>query len=117
MRIFLKKSLLFLKTIKPAFLYFSLFFLAWFFLGSSIYSDYGISWDEPIEVYKASMMWDFVIGKNQAFLTDPDRFHGAFFRWLIALSNHYLGFTSSREAFLFRHFLCLMFYHNNQIHN
>lgn len=108
MSLFLKKTLFFLKKINPSFLCFSLFFLAWFFLGSTIYSDYGISWDETIEVYRASVMWDFVIGKSQAFLTDPDRFHGAFFRWIMALSSHYLGFTSSREGFLFRHFLCFL---------
>lgn len=82
------------------------FFIAYFFLGFSIFKDYGVSTDEIFQNDKAIYNLDYITGKNTDLLTYPDRHYGA----VLAIPLYLIGksFADPRGDYLFRHLVTFL---------
>jgi len=98
-----------------------LFFIVYFFMGISIFKDYGISWDEETNrangvfsaVYINKKLGNIISTKN--FIPDinaipnlsewKDKDYGVFFELILIASEFILSLDDSRDIFLMRHFL------------
>lgn len=104
----------------------SLFFLALILLGLSIYRDYGISWDEPIQrntgMVTLSHLWEnvaptFITGghelkipgyQNTPLALYQDRDYGVAFETPVALLERLLQLEGPRNVFMFRHLVTFL---------
>ncbi|MCP4049359.1 MAG: hypothetical protein GY730_01445, partial [bacterium] len=94
------------------------FFIIFFSIGTFIFNDYGISWDEPFQRNLGKMTYDYIFHNDETLLSHRERFHGQILEAGLYLLEK-ISFTSStRQVYLTRHFAnfciffsgCLFFY-------
>ncbi|MDP2922830.1 MAG: glycosyltransferase family 39 protein [Candidatus Omnitrophota bacterium] len=80
-----------------------IFFALFFCLGTSIYKDYGISWDEYRQRQTGLTTVRYVFQNNPALLTYSDRYYGAAFEVLLIAIEVFLKLSDIRTVYLMRH--------------
>lgn len=78
------------------------FFIAFFLVGSSIYSDYGIPWDEVTQRKTGYDLYRYIKKQDAKYLTNQDRFYGLIFELFLVVME--LPQQDIREIYLMRHF-------------
>jgi hypothetical protein len=89
-----------------------LFFVAYLFIGISIFKHYGISWDEHISRMNGVITVKYVVERDQTLFTYRDRYYGTVFETLLVAIERVLDLTKSpRAVFFMRHLVTfLLFY-------
>ncbi|MCC6933051.1 MAG: hypothetical protein IT292_07335 [Deltaproteobacteria bacterium] len=88
-----------------------LFFIALLLLGLFIFSDYGISWDEPAQRQIAEHNYNYIFHSNDSLLWFKDRFYGVAFELPAYMIEKLIGIEDSQSSYFFRHLLIfLVFY-------
>jgi hypothetical protein len=87
------------------------FFIAYFILGVSIFSGYGISWDEPIQRYYGNIVYDYTFQGDTTLLQDRHRYYGPIVEFTNIVLEKAFHLTDIRSIFLLRHFtnFCIYF--------
>ena len=78
--------------------------------GWGVIDDYGIGMDTPVHYKTAKYTLDYALGKDDALLTDWDRFYGVAFEVPLLLVERALGLADTRSIHLTRHFLIHLFF-------
>jgi hypothetical protein len=89
-----------------------LFFAAFLCLGISIFSNYGISWDEHVQRTSGIVTIRYVLSEDQTLFVYGDRYYGTVFETLLVAIERILNLTNSpRAVFFMRHLVTfLLFY-------
>ena len=90
----------------------TLFFLIYFFIGLLIFSDYGLSWDEPISRYNGFVSLNYLyeligIEKHNNFQdirSYRDNYYGVVFDMPMAFIEKLFVITSTKNYYYLRHF-------------
>ena len=82
----------------------AVFFFSLFALGTSIFSDFGISWDESMNRRQGMLTVEYVTNGDTRALRNPMRYHGMAFELILQILEKGLGLTDKRTIFLMRHF-------------
>ena len=90
-----------------------LFFVSYFFIGTSIFSDYGISTDELTETKTADITIDYILGKNNRLLTHDDRHYGAVLQIVFKIIRGF--FPDFRSHFLAMHYITFLIFFSSTI--
>ena len=88
-----------------------LFFLVFLLIGLSIYTDYGVSWDEGTNRKNGLISFNYIFKGDNSLLTYKDRDYGVAFELLLIFLEKIFRLDNHRDIFFMRH-LCtfLMFY-------
>jgi hypothetical protein len=86
----------------------SIFFFAFFILGTAVFSDYGISWDEESDRRLGSINYDYVFNDDLTLLTHKDRYYGVAFELPLIALEKVFGKRDSRTIYLIRHFMVFL---------
>lgn len=97
-------------TLKPHIFLAALLFLVFFAVGFSIYQDYGVSWDEPIQRELGNINLQYMLGRSDALLTEKDRFYGPTFELFLILMEKVFRPPSSREVYFLRHLMTFVLF-------
>jgi hypothetical protein len=76
-------------------------------LGLSVYQQYGLAWDEPLQTNIGQMNWNYIKHRDPKFLTFNDRYYGPAYE-LILLRLTYNADT--RQMYLDRHLYNFLFF-------
>jgi hypothetical protein len=89
-----------------------LFFVVYFFIGISVFKDYGISWDEAISRETGEIALKYIAHGDQKLLTYQFRYNGPAFEMLLIAIEKMLNLTQYPRAIYFmRHLVTfLLFY-------
>ncbi len=89
-----------------------LFFTLFLAVGTGIFKDYGISWDEPISRHGGGYAAMYAVHGDRALFTDNERYHGPAFEMFLVGIEKILKLTDNpRATFLMRHLVTfLLFY-------
>jgi len=89
-----------------------LFFVAYLFIGISIFKHYGISWDEHVSRINGVITVEYVVKGDQRLFTYRDRYYGTAFETLLVAIERFLNLTDNpRAIFFMRHLVTfLLFY-------
>jgi hypothetical protein len=79
------------------------FFAALLGVGLSVYKDYGIPWDAPIQRKLGLESYDYINGVNKKVLTNSDRFYGPAFEILQIYVEKTTGVTTPKQIYETRH--------------
>jgi len=80
-------------------------FAALLLLGILTFKDYGISWDEPMQLNTGRIAMQYVTGLDDALFSYRDRNYGTAFELVLTALERILGLTSrARALFMMRHF-------------
>lgn len=80
------------------------------FLGWSLHTDYGLSWDEPIVLMYGQQMMSYISGGDTSFATAFDRYHGSFpSLWMAAVDSYCADLPSQARFFWIRKINFLFF--------
>jgi len=80
-----------------------LFFIFFLVLGTFIFSDYGLSWDEGLQRNIGLMNIDYVLNNSNALLDSQDRYHGAFFEIILISIEKIFHLEDTKSIYLGRH--------------
>jgi hypothetical protein len=83
------------------------FFAGLLALGLTVYKDFGVSWDEPVQIKLGLLNFRYILHQDPALLSYQDRYYGPVFE--LALLAGYRTGMDSRQVYLNRHlitFLC-----------
>ena len=97
-------------TLKPHTLIAALLFLILLAVGFSIYQDYGVSWDEPIQRELGYTNMRYMLGRDDALLTEKDRFYGPTFELFLILAEKVFRPAASCEVFFLRHLMTFLLF-------
>lgn len=92
-------------TEKYSTLIIGLFFLFLFALGISIYQDFGLSWDENVQLILGKVNWAFLAHLDFTLLDTTHTTHGPLFTTVAYAINQLTGLTEKRDIFLQRHLI------------
>lgn len=82
------------------------FFSILLLLGTRIYQDYGMSWDEPAQYRYGQTVIRYVTGQDNNLLTDWDRYHGPAFEIILAVAQTlFIKTNTEQEIYFLRHYL------------
>ncbi|MBL4585849.1 MAG: glycosyltransferase family 39 protein [Flavobacteriales bacterium] len=84
-----------------------LLILLYALIGVSVYSDYGISWDEPTQHEYGKVVWQYVFNGNQALHEHGSRYHGPVFQALLYAME--LVSETTASPFELRHLITFLF--------
>ena len=87
-----------------------LFFIALILYGCMVYTDYGISWDEPLVSRHGLVIWDYVFHSDDTLLSDRARYHGSIIPFLVVLLEKSFSGLESQTLYYFRHLCSYLFY-------
>ena len=83
------------------------FFIGFLALGLSVYQDYGLAWDEPLQVNIGRANWSYIREHEPEFLTFQDRYFGpAYELILLRLTDSW----DTRQMYLARHLFNFLFF-------
>lgn len=82
-------------------------FVGFLVLGLLVYQQYGLAWDEPLQVNIGRTNWNYIKNHNPKFLTFNDRYYGPAYE-LILLRLTYNADT--RQMYLDRHLYNFLFF-------
>ncbi len=74
---------LFLKNSRAQFILVIIFFVLYLVLGLSVYSQYGLSWDEHVSRLVGLNAYDFIVGNNKNLLSFFDKDYGPVFQIIL----------------------------------
>ena len=77
--------------------------LALLLVGLGLYSDFGVSWDEPVQREYGRKVYEYVVDGNEELLADRHRVYGPVFEVLLYSVERGLGIEDSRDVYLTRH--------------
>ena len=89
----------------PSKLVLLVFFLVFLALGVSLYQDYGISWDEPVQRRYGQAVFDYVRLGSPDLSEDPERYYGPIFELGLVGAEHLLGLEDVRSVYFLRHLM------------
>jgi hypothetical protein len=92
---------------------FSLLLLALFLVtGIIVFDDYGVAWDERIQIYGiGEATWDFIMnGDRNTYLNNSEKYHGPAFELLLTCMQKLFSLDSIRQILIFRHFISFFFW-------
>lgn len=78
--------------------------------GLSLFSDFGISWDEPVQREYGRMVYEYVREGNEEMLADRHRVYGPAFELLLYSAERGLGLEDSRNVYLMRHLVTFIMF-------
>jgi len=89
----------------------SSFFVLFLVIGLSVFSDYGISWDESINRQNGLISFNYVFNGDDKLISYVDRDYGVAFELpLVALEKVFV-IEDSRNIFLMRHLVTFLFFY------
>ncbi|MCY7411170.1 MAG: glycosyltransferase family 39 protein [Chitinophagales bacterium] len=80
-----------------------LFFAVTLLIGITLYNDYGISWDEPVQRELGNASWNYALHNDDSLFNLINRFHGPFIEMVEQLPERVLKLTDLKEIYLWRH--------------
>ena len=87
-----------------------IFFVLYFFIGTIIFDDYGISWDEPYQRQIGYVNLEYIRGDNSLLIFN-DKYYGVIFELPLVIIERIFNLTDTREIYFIRHYLnFLLFY-------
>ncbi len=87
-----------------------LFFILYFLLGTLIFKNYGISWDEPYQRQIGYVSLEYIRG-DTSLLSFTDRYYGVIFELPLVIIERVANIEDTRIIYLFRHYATfLLFY-------
>ncbi len=87
-----------------------LLLLALLVTGFSLYRDYGISWDEPVQRGYGEMVYNYLAEGDETLLADRHRVYGPVFETLLYSVERGLGLEDMRGIYLMRHLLTFLMF-------
>ncbi|MFC1770695.1 hypothetical protein ACFLZV_02300 [Candidatus Margulisiibacteriota bacterium] len=81
-----------------------LFFLAYFILGTAIFRDYGVSWDELTQRKYGTVIYRSVIHGTRELDNEYHRYYGPVFEFFNIVLEKLSGLTDPRQILFLRHF-------------
>jgi len=81
------------------------FFLVFLALGVSIYKDYGISWDEPIQRRYGQAVFDYVNLGSPDLSEDHERYYGPIVELGLVCAEKLLGLEDVQSVYFLRHLM------------
>lgn len=87
-----------------------IFFTAYFMVGVLIFSNYGISWDEPISRMNGEVAYGYVFQNDQRLIAYHDRHYGTAFELPLVIFEKVLAVKTTHAAYLLRHFLTFLLF-------
>ena len=87
----------------PSKLVLPVFFLVFLALGVSIYKDYGISWDEPVQRRYGHAVFDYLKLGSPDLSEDPERYYGPIVELGLVCAEHLLGLEDVQSVYFLRH--------------
>ena len=89
----------------------SIFFIIFLIIGLCIYSDYGLSWDEPKQREFGTWTFNYIFHKNSTLLPAEERYYGTIFELSLVIAEKAFKLTDIQDIYLMRHlFNFLIFY-------
>ena len=85
-------------------------FLVTLAIGLSVYQDYGISWDEPIQRGMGSVSYNYVFQNDSSLIHFDERSHGVAFELPLILIEKKMHITDQRDLYLMRHLVTHLFF-------
>jgi len=79
-------------------------------LGLSVYQDYGISWDEPIQRGMGSVSYNYVFHNDSSLIHFDERSHGVAFEMPLIAIERKFHITDQRDLYLMRHLVTHLFF-------
>lgn len=87
------------------------FFAGLLLIGTFIYTDYGLSWDEPSARFRGILNYQYIFSGNQDLLIYESRYHGPAFELFLIFLEIASGLKELREIYFLRHLATfLLFY-------
>ena len=80
-----------------------LFFIILFGIGLSIFSDYGISWDEKFQRDYGHTVYNYIFKGDEKLFSHRDRYYGPVFEVLLVFIEKVFNLSDSRDIHLMRH--------------
>lgn len=78
-------------------------FFIFVIIGVSVYPDYGICWDEPLQREPGVLSYDYIFSGSQDLFNTATDNHGAGYELLLVIFEKMGGLTDSRDIYLMRH--------------
>lgn len=91
-----------------------LFFFAYFLLGTSLFTQYGISWDEPYQRQLGYVNFEYIRG-DQSLLTFTDRYYGPAFELPLVIIERVLGITDTQTIYYLRHYFTFLLFFGSTV--
>lgn len=91
-------------------LYSWIFFGILILIGIFLYQDYGLSWDEPVQRGIGIQAYNYATTGDQTYLRMYDKIYGVGFELPLILIEKKLGLEDSRDIFLMRHLVQVLFF-------
>jgi len=85
-------------------------FLVALAIGLSIYQDYGVSWDEPIQRGMGRVSYNYVFNNDPSLLQFNERSHGVAFELPLIILEKRMHITDQRDIYLMRHLVTHLFF-------
>ncbi|MCB9065933.1 MAG: glycosyltransferase family 39 protein [Chitinophagales bacterium] len=79
-------------------------------IGTQIYPDYGISYDEPSQRLIGQTTYDYATGHYKDFDKFAEKDHGTGFEWILMSLEKSLNITEYRDIYLMRHLVTHLFF-------
>lgn len=86
----------------------SLMFCAFVLIGLKIAGDYGVAWDDHLQITVGKQNLDYALGKNQDLFNNADRFYGSSFELPLYYIQHF--FKSYSSQVYVRHLLIHLYF-------
>jgi hypothetical protein len=80
-----------------------LLFVAALIIGLCTYKDYGIGWDEPIQLNSGTIAYNYVFHGDQQLFSYKDNIYGTGLEIPLVIMQKWLNLTDSRDIYLMRH--------------
>jgi hypothetical protein len=82
-------------------------FIGFLVLGLLVYQQYGLAWDEPLQVNIGQTNWAYIKNHNPKLLTFNDRYYGPAYELILL---HLTYNTDTRQMYLERHLFNFLFF-------
>jgi len=85
-------------------------FIFYILIGLTVYSHYGISWDEIAISNHGHHIWNSIFGLGPSLFDHDSPYHGYLIPLLFSSLDRWFGFSDTRLLFQFRHLLSFLIY-------
>ncbi len=79
-------------------------------LGLTVYQDYGVCWDEPLQRVPAFLSWNYALHGNKALFEHATDNHGAGYELFLIFCEKLMKLRDLRDIYLMRHLVTHMFF-------
>lgn len=91
------------------------FFVTYLLIGISIYDDYGVSWDEPIQRKYGTDVYNYVVNDDAGLEKNKDKYYGPVFETFLIASEKITDVSDLREIYFQRHLLTFLLFYVSSI--